>query len=215
MQSKQSTLPEKSEYGYELAYKLAGKRLTEINDIEQQCHKSDSRYLAPRKAIIIGHLNQSYLITLPDIKISLEGKEEEVPLRDKILLLHYFTRAKGTPISNKLISFKELPEGINYYPTFYQRTVKPMVSNFGSEPHRLLETAKSLNGHATDFGDAAVTIDAFNRVPITLVLWKGDDEFTPEGTVMFDSTIADYLPTEDIIVLCETIVRRLVKAAKE
>ena len=205
-----------SEYGYELAYKLACEELAKISDIEQQCLKSSAQYLEidSKKVIIIEYLNQSYLITLHDITISLMGKEEEVPLRDKILLLHYFTRAKGTPISDKPISFKELPEGVNYFPTFYQRTVKPIVSNFGAEPHRLLEAAKSLNGHATDFGDAAVTLNAFNRVPITLALWKGDDEFAPEGTIMFDSTIADYLPTEDIIVLCETIIRRLVKAAK-
>ncbi|MQY81034.1 MAG: DUF3786 domain-containing protein, partial [Dehalococcoidia bacterium] len=27
-----------------------------------------------------------------------------------------------------------------------------------------------------------------------LVLWKGDAEFPPEGTIMFDRTITDYLP---------------------
>ena len=31
---------------------------------------------------------------------------------------------------------------------------------------------------------------------------------------MFDSTISDYLPTEDINVLCETIVWKLVKLLK-
>jgi len=48
-----------------------------------------------------------------------------------------------------------------------------------------------------------------------LVLWRGDDELAPEGSILFDSTIPDYLSTEDITVLCETIAWRLVSFLKE
>lgn len=202
------------EYGYELAYRLAREQLTRIEDIEQQCRKCGARYIDEQKVIKLEYLNQSYLITLPDAEISLAGKEEEVPLRDKILILHYLIQARGTSLSNKLITFKELPEGSTYFPTFYQRAIRPIVNHFGSEPHRLLNMARLLGGHEADYGDVAVTINAFGRVPITLVLWQGDDEFAPEGNVLFDSTISDYLPTEDITVLCETIVWRLVKLLK-
>ena len=202
-------------YGYELAHKLACEKLAEIKDLAAQCRKTDAQYQATRKAISLRHLSQPYLIAFPDGGVSLAGKEEAVPLRDKIFILHYFIRAKGTPLTNKLISFKELPEGSHYFPTFYLRAIKSLVSCFGKEPHRLLDIAKTLDGQKTDYGDAAVTINAFSRVPITLVLWQGDDEFSPEGSILFDSTISDYLPTEDIIVLCETIVRRLIKESKE
>ena len=202
------------EYGYELAYRLACEQLAKIDNIEQQCHKSDAQYIDSQRAIIIGYLNQSYLITLPDVELSLVDRKEKVPIRDRILILHYFNMAKGTPLTNKVITYKELPEGANYFPTFYQRAIKPVVTYFGNEPHRLLDIARTLGGHEADYGDAAVTINAFSRVPITLVLWKGDEEFAPEGNIMFDSTISDYLPTEDINVLCETIVWKLVKLLK-
>ena len=201
-------------YGYELACRLACEKLAEIKDLEAQCRKTDAQYQAVRKAISLKYLNQTYLIAFPDGEVSTAGKEAEVPLRDKILILHYFTQAKGTPLANKLISFKELPEGAHYFPTFYLRVIKSLVSRFGNEPYRLPDIAGILDGRKADYGDAAVTVNAFSRVPITLVLWQGNDEFPPEGSIMFDSTISDYLPAEDIIVLCETIVRRLVKAAK-
>ncbi len=51
-------------------------------------------------------------------------------------------------------------------------------------------------------------------VPLTLVLWKGDAEFAPEGTIMFDRTITDYLPSEEIIYLCQSTSWRLVKLLK-
>jgi len=201
-------------HGYELAYRLACEQLAKIDDIAQQCRKSGATYLDSQQAINIEYLNQSYLITLPDIKISLMGKEEEVPLRDKILILHYLTQAKGTPPSNEMITYKEMPEGSIYFPTFYQRTIRPLVDYFGKEPQRLLDMARLLGGHKADYGDISVTVNAFSRVPITLVLWRGDKEFAPEGNVLFDRTISDYLPAEDIIVLSETTVRRLIKLLK-
>jgi len=212
-------LPSKKnhEYGYELAYKLACEQLAKIDDIEQQCLKSDAQYqiIDSQKVIIIEYLNRSYQITLPDIGISLKDSEEEVPLRDKILILHYLTQAKGTPTSNKVIAYKELPEGASYFPTFSKRAIKPLVDHFGNEPHRLVDVAGILGGYKADYGDAAVTINAFSRVPITLVLWRGDEEFAPQANIIFDSTISDYLTTEDINVLCETIAWRLVKTYKQ
>lgn len=202
------------EYGYELAYKLACEQLAKIDDIKQQCIKSGARYqeIDSKKVIIIKYLNQSYQITLPDIEISLTDSEERVPLKDKILILHYLTSAKGSLATSKLITYRELPEGANYFPTFSKRTIKVLLDHFGKEPHRLVDAAKKLGGYEVDYGDVAVTINAFSQVPITIVLWQGDSELTPAGSIIFDASISDYLSTEDITVLCETITWRLIRS---
>jgi len=201
------------EYGYKQAIEISSRQLAKIDDIDQQCLRSGAWYqvIDSQKVIILEYLNKSYKIVLPDIDISLIDSEEEVPLRDKILILHYLTSTKGTPLTNKLISYKELPEGANYFPTFAQRTIKPILNRFGKEPGRLIDAAEKLGGHRADYGDVAVTINAFNHVPITIVLWQGDEEFAPDGSILFDASISDYLSTEDITVLCETIAWRLVK----
>jgi len=201
------------EYGYELAYKLAGEQLAKIDDIAQQCLKSGAQYqvIDSQRVIVVEYLNQSYQVTLPDVEISLIGSEESVPLRDKILILHYLTQAKGTPLSNRIIAYRELPEGANYFPTFSKRAIKPLVDHFSKEPGRLVDVAEKLGGRRVDYGDVAVTINAFRRVPIILLLWWGDEEFPPEGNILFEGTISDYLSTEDINVLCEVIAWRLVK----
>jgi hypothetical protein len=204
------------EYGYELAYRLACEQLAKV-DVEKQCQKSGARYLVidSRQVIIVEYLNQSYQITLPDIEISLVDGGEEVAIKDKILILHYLTSAKGVPIANKLIAFKELPEGTSYFPTFSKRAIKPLIDHFGKQPHRLVDMAAKLGSQRVDYGDVAVTISAFSQVPITLVLWQGDEEFSPRGNILFDATISDYLSTYDITVVCETIAWKLVKSLKE
>ena len=201
----------------EPAYKLACEQVAQIDNIEQQCRRSDTQYqvIDSKKVLTIEYLNQLYQVTLPDIEISLVGGGGEVPLRDKILLLHYLTLAKGTPVANRPISYKELPQGANYFPTFYKRTIRPLVAYFGEEPKRLLGAMAALGGYKVDYGDVAVTINAFRRVPITIVLWRGDAELGPEGNILFDATISDYLSTEDITVLCEAIAWQLVNWAKK
>ncbi len=219
MESRYFSLPNQRnyEYGHELAYKLACEQLAQLDNIELQCLRSGARcqVIDSQKTITLEYLNQSYQITLPDIDISLIDSEQAVPIRDKILILHYFTQAKGTPVTNKIIAFKELPEGANYFPVFSKRAIKPLLDHFGREPERLIDAAEKLGGYRVDYGDMAVTINAFSYVPITLVLWRGDEEFAPEGSVLFDSTISDYLSTYDIAVLCETISWRLVRYLRE
>ena len=143
MIKKHTTLPAQPvrEYAHGLAYQLACERLAGIADIDQQCRKSGARYLPEEKSVIIDHLNRSYRITIPGGEVSLVNSDEAVPLRDKILILHYFTRASGTPLSGKIITYKELHEGINYYPTFFKRAIEPVVNNFKDEPQKLLEVA--------------------------------------------------------------------------
>ena len=204
------------EYGYGLAYKLACEQLAKIGEIEQQCLKSGAQcqVIDTQEVIFIEYLNQSYQVTLPDIRISLRNSEEAISLRDKILILHYLVQAKGTPLLDKIITYKELPEGTNYFRTFSKRAIKPLVDHFGQQPGQLIDVAKKLGGHKVDYGDVGITINAFPRVPITLVLWQGDEEFPSEGNILFDSTISDYLSTEDINVLCEIIAWSLVKLLK-
>ena len=199
------------EQGLELPYKLAREQLAKISDIEEQCRKSGALYVGPNK-IIINYLNKPYHITLPDVEISLGDSKVEVPFKDKILLLHYFTLARGTPPTGILITYKQLPGGVSYFPAFSQRAIAPFVNHFGKNPELLIKAAAKLGGREADYGDVSVNVNAFDHVPITLVLWRGDEELAPNGNILFDANISDYLSTEDVTVLCETIAWKLVKS---
>jgi hypothetical protein len=218
MESISFSLPDQKNYdkAYGLALKLAGEQLSGLPDLEAQCRKSGSSYIlcGTSHLITLEYLHRTYQIALPEIKICLKDDSADSDLKNKILILHYLLRAKGTPISHKAIAYQELSEGSVYFPSFFQRAVKPLINHFGKSPERLIELSKALGGVQTDIGDAAVTIPAFSRVPVTLVLWKGDEEFPPNANILFDSTILDYLSAEDINVLCQTITWSLVKTGQ-
>jgi len=199
------------ENAFDLSYRLACEELAKISDVRQQCARSGARYMGPDE-IALGYLNQSYRIVIPDCKISLEESGAEVPLRDKILILHYFTGAKGTPATGKSIAYKQLLGGISYFCAFSQRAIAPLVKNFGKSPELLMKAVTQLGGHKGNHGDVSVTVSAFPLVPITLVLWRGDEEVPPNGNILFDANVSDYLSTEDVTVLCETIIWKLVRS---
>jgi len=57
-----------------------------------------------------------------------------------------------------------------------------------------------------DQGDHSVVVRAFPLVPVALILWEGDDEFPPEGNLLFDRSISHILSAEDIAWLAGMIV---------
>lgn len=211
-------LPDQRDYKYALntALEIACNDLSELKNIRQQCRRSGAGYSikGDRETIVLKFLNRNYSITRSDIGISIFGESKHPEIADKLLVLHYFLRAKGSRITGENISFRELPEGSSYYPSFYKRAVKPLVRHFGDNPYKLIAAASEYDAKEKDYGDASVTIKAFERVPITFVLWRGDSEFEAEGNILLDSSIPNYLPTEDITILCQVLAHRLIASSK-
>jgi hypothetical protein len=212
------TLPEQTNYEQALALSLtlAVERLSKAENLESLCHNSDSQYNSENRAqnIVLKYLNKFYRITFPGIYVSQIDSNQPAALIDNILILHYLLQSRGTPISNRLIAFQELKECASYLPSFLKRSVRPLIDHFGRDPGMLIEASADLGGMRSSLGDISVTIPAFARIPVTYVIWKGDDEFPPNASILFDDTVLDYLPAEDIIVLCQTITWRLIKSLK-
>lgn len=213
------SLPQQRRYEYSLkvAYKLASEKLRKM-DIGEVCRRSGAVYCTKDKTeLCLTFLKHKYIIKLPEIELtSIDGKEQEsLTLREKVLILHYLISEHVIPVTGKSISFKELPEGMVYYPTFAKRTIDPFVKEFGGNPEGLIKAALKIGGREAKYGDVSVSIDSFPFITIVLVLWKGDAEFPPAGSIMFDAGIAGYMSTEDITVLCETVVWKLVKASNK
>ncbi|MBI2850109.1 MAG: DUF3786 domain-containing protein [Chloroflexi bacterium] len=218
MEDRHISVPEQKNYeqAFQLAHQFAREKLAAIPDIEEQCRRSGTQYqqAADKKMVVIRYLNQPYFLSVPDAKISPAEDADPITKRDGLIMLHYFLSAKGTPPTGRLITFRELPEGSVYQPTFAKRTIQPLLQNFGKEPDNLLLYSLQMGGYKSDYGDMGVTINAFSRVPVTFVIWQGDDEFPSQGNVLFDANISDYLPTEDITVLCEIITWRLIRFSR-
>jgi hypothetical protein len=197
---------------YEIAYSEAAAILAE-SDINEIATRSGSQKVETDGTIyiILSFLNDNIVISYPDISIYYHEKDDVVPLWLKILVLHYLIYAKGTPPAGDQITFKQLEGGLGYYPAFQRRTTIPLLKTFNGDIEELIEWGAEVGGVKAGYGDYAITFQAFPKVAVTFVFWKGDSEFPPEGNVIFDSTIGDYFTTEDIAVLCNMIAVMIIK----
>ena len=201
---------------YQKAYKLACEALGSAV-IKERAEKSGATLTTGENGnhlITLTFLNRLCQIKFPDIEVTYQESDEEVPLWSKILILHYLVKSEGLPLTGKWISFKQVPSGSIYYPAYVKRSQKPLCDFFSERLDLLERAALTLGGEKTDYGDKAVTIPALPKVPVVLVFWSGDEEFKPEAHILFDSTVSSYLSTEDVAVLSQQIVFGLIKRAK-
>jgi hypothetical protein len=169
-------------------------------------------------SLSIRFLNRDITISWPDMEFAYHGSDNEVPIQDQVLLLHYL---KGTIDSGsrentgEWVSFQDLPDGRFYMDAFLRRAKDPLLKTFGANPKKMMELASRMyDASPMDYGDFSVIINALPLVPVVLVLWQGDDEFPPEGNILFDRGISNILSAEDTAWLAGAVVYPLVGMAK-
>ena len=201
---------------YQTSVALAVAELKNLNPKRLE-NRTGAQYFVEdaQEGLILFYFGQARRITWPEVRVTPGNGQGEIPLPEQILILHYVLNALGEPLTGRTIDFRQVPEGGFYWSAFVSRAKKPLLSTFGHDLQLYLKVAASLGGEPLPLGDAAARFMAFPRVPITHVLWKGDEEFAPEATILFDETISQYLPTEDIAALSGASVYRLMGAAHQ
>ena len=165
--------------------------------------------------LTLSFLGRNVSITWPDLELAFKESGEEVPIQEQVLLLHYLNGSKGSRVTGQWIAYQEVPDGRFYLDAFLRRAKIPMVQGFGNQPELLVKLATDAYGaRPLDQGDISVVVQALPMVPVALILWKGDEEFPPEGTILFDRNISDIFSAEDIAWLGGMIIYPLLGMAK-
>ena len=168
-----STFPLPSPGGYDQAYaesyKIAFDKLdrSNLNDI---CRNSGAG-LITADSIGLKFLGHQYTI---DIKHRTITSAAGIPhITDSLIMLHYLVTATDNPqLGTQPITFRELPAGEVYYPTFVKRSISPVILRFEKSLDHMVTSARQLGGELVSLGDLAVRFEALPRVTVTWVIWK-------------------------------------------
>jgi hypothetical protein len=167
------------------------------------------------QSVVVPHLNMRIQLEIETGKFSIQETGQEAPIWLAILCLHYLNSAVGEKPRGLLKHFREFKDGAFYEAAFNRRTKEILIAVFGSNPAPMIEAGLALGGKALENGDAAVELPYFPFLPITCVLWKGDDEFPPEASVLFDETAGFYFSAEDMAVAAQMAVLELMRRSKQ
>lgn len=192
----------------------------QLNDLRSQLRTADPAVLAanigaayvPDQELRIDVFDEPLVITIPDLTV-LNGRTrlEKPSLDTQTMLLLHLVTSNGAPLVGRWISFRELPNGGFYHQAFQSYTGHEIAQRFGDDLEALERAAGRAGGLQQEMGDAAYAFQALPRVPMLVVYWLGDEDFSPTAQVLFDASAGWHLPVDTCAELGSVLTRRLVR----
>jgi hypothetical protein len=200
---------------YKKVFDMACSDLRSLN-IERQAGNCGVRLreTAGQTNLEIPWFDEIIRLRLPEFSFT-SSKGSSVNLVTRIIVLHYLSRGSGAPIEPELVSYEDIDPSMRHYlPVFERRAIKPLISAFGYNRDAFLQSGLALGGQEETYGNGSFTLNVLPRVPITFILWEGDEEFPPSVKILFNPSVSKYLPLEDIVVISKLAATRIVKTAR-
>lgn len=195
---------------YEIALNLAWDNLLKL-DPQEVVRRSEGEYDSRNNRLIVDFLKDKFILDLNDRQVFYNNLDSKSKDFISVLILHYLIGVKAIPFSQEKISFKDLPGGDFYFPAFRESCLIPLIKGFSDNPEALVENAKYFDGKKVSLGDSAVEVKPFKRFPLTVVVWGKDKEFSAEANILYDATTKEFLPTEDVVVVTNLTITKLIK----
>ncbi|GHS95738.1 hypothetical protein AGMMS50276_12490 [Synergistales bacterium] len=136
---------------------------------------------------------------------------EEGEIDERIIWLHYLAANGPKRASGVYINYKQVPGAAIYNENFVKRTIKPMVKTFQDSPDEFLKLGCEMGGEPQKSGSASFTVRALPYIPLTCIIWQGDDEISANGNILFDSTAPLWFCAEDLVALAGMVVYKMLK----
>ena len=114
----------------------------------------------------------------------------------RLSILWYLIGAQDIPPLGYLVKPHEMSGGLMYLGGTHVLPLDKIADRYGDDIPGFLKRGRELAGEPMDYGDASLKLPPFPRVPVVIVLWKGDEEFPARAELLFDATCAYHLPAD-------------------
>lgn len=115
----------------------------------------------------------------------------------ELLCLVYLINAGPQLLSHKMVSTQEL-KSAHFFKGPHELKTRPLLARYSNDLEGLKGAAEGVGGEAMDLADAAYKLLAFPKVPLYYLFWKGDQEFGPSLSVLFDRSVEHHLAADAI-----------------
>jgi hypothetical protein len=157
-------------------------------------------------------MGREYRAAFPGFELRDSGGALVPDAFENILFLRYLCEGKYFEAAGKSLAYQEMPWGPVYYPNFRKRCLNRFASLFGRDLEvfrKMMEENRELQARPLERGDAGYRFEALSGLYMSLLLWKGDEEFPPAAQILFDDNFVFAFTAEDLAVLGEVVLERL------
>lgn len=184
-------------------------------DRKTTAQRAKCQYLTNPPRYVITMLNTEYAVNLSDKQIfstQSSGPPTPAGFLEQLCLLAYLINAKELPLANKFVGVENLPSGQFFFRGLHSLPTEKLEEVFGKSPESLYEVSERFDAKRCEFGDASIELYVLPRIPLTVIIWRGDDEFDARASILFDQTAGNQLPLDALGALANLAVETLVKA---
>ena len=186
-------------------------------DRQETAQKAKCQYLTNPSRYVITLLNTGYTVNLSERQIfatQTSPEPTQAEFLEQLCILAYLINSQDLPLANKFVGPENLPTGQFFFRGLHSLPTNKLEDAFGESPEQLYEVSKKLDAKRNEFGDASIVLYALPRIPITIIIWRGDDEFEARASILFDQTAGSQLPLDALGALANLTVKALVKASE-
>jgi hypothetical protein len=185
-------------------------------DQEETANRAKCRYLSDRNSYIMTFLNTEFIVDLSNKQIFSvlpDSSKQPANFLQQLCLLAYLINAQDMPLASKLVQGQFLPGGQFFFRGVHGIPAEKLEKAFGSHPEALYRNIEQFNAKRCEFGDASIQFNILPRIPLAIVIWKGDEEFEARASVLFDRTAANHIPLDALLAAVNLAIDALATSA--
>jgi hypothetical protein len=111
--------------------------------------------------------------------------------------LVYLLNAAPEPLSEEMVGVEGLKDA-QFFHGPHELMVQPLLNRYGNDLDGFKKAVEDLDGEILELADVGCRVWALPKIPIYYLLWKGDEEFEPRLSILFDRSIEYHLSADAI-----------------
>ncbi len=129
---------------------------------------------------------------------------------ERVLLIQYLSwTGRDTSPASEWLAFNQLEGGESHWALVQHEAADPLGERFGHNIPGLYDALKPFKAREMGLGDASFIIEAYPKVYLGVVLWRGDEEFPPRASLLIDEAAPAHLTMASLFMLGLEVSRRL------
>ena len=175
--------------------------------------EGDPREMADRCALpfdgkhfTIHLMGNTFTISHPEYEI--QGDREPTN-PERILFLRYLLDGRSTAPTGVFRTYREFPWGEVYLQQFTGRCIKRFAFSYGSRPEVLRQIVARMPARLIERSDVGFELTLMEGLTMQFLLWLGDDEFPPNGQILFSDNFRFAFTAEDMANIGDIVLNRM------
>lgn len=183
-------------------------------DPQEVCERTGVSYIPADLCYVVPVFGHPITVDLKSRTLGGDSPEAQFVLSktayfSRLSILRYLLDAQNIRPTGRLLKPAELKSGQIYLKGSHLLPLDAIAGRYARDPESFFRQGARYGAQPRSYGDAAIELLPFARVPITVILWREDEEFPARCYLLFDETCELHLPPDilwSVAMMCALVM---------